>query len=197
MTLSDLSHLQVVAGFPEANAVKVRLGQPASVTLSALTSTTVSGTVTAVSPTPTVVSNVVTYDDTISLTNPPSDVQTGMSASVAVVVDSVSNAVAVPSSAVTAVGRQSVVTVLKNGKQTTQPVTVGLVGDSETQILSGLTPGAVVVEPSVTAGSAGNTGRTGTGTGVGGFAGLGGLGGGGLGGGGLGGGGGTRIVGGG
>lgn len=187
MSLSNLSSLEVVAGFPEADAVKVKVGQPATVTLSALpTAAPISGTVTAISPTPTVVSNVVTYDDTISLTNPPADVQTGMSVSVAVVVDSATNAVMVPSSAVTSAGRQSVVTVLKNGRQTTQTVTVGLVGDTDTQILSGLSAGTVVVEPSITAGSAGSTGRTGaTGFaglgGLGGFAGLGG--GGGLGGG--------------
>ena len=160
LTLATLGNLQVVAGFPEADAVKIKVGQPATVTLSALSNTTVSGTVTETDPNPTVVSNVVTYDDTISLTNPPATVQDGMSVTVAVVVASVSNALELPSSAVTTAGRFSTVSLLTNGKQTTKSVTVGLVGDSTTQILSGLSAGDVVVEPTVTATSGGATTAT-------------------------------------
>lgn len=157
LTLATLGNLQVVAGFPEADAVKIKVGQPATVTLSALSNTVVSGTVTETDPNPTVVSNVVTYDDTISLTNPPATVQDGMSVTVAVVVASVSNALELPSSAITTTGRLSTVSLLTNGKQTTQSVTVGLVGDSTTQILSGLSAGDVVVEPTVTATAGGGT----------------------------------------
>jgi macrolide-specific efflux system membrane fusion protein len=78
----------------------VKVGQPASVTLDALTgSSAVAGTVTAVSPVSTVVSNVVTYDDTVTLTAPPSDVESGMSATVAVTVASAANVLELPSSA--------------------------------------------------------------------------------------------------
>jgi len=164
MTLSNLSTLEVVTAFPEADAVKVKVGQLATVTLDALTnSSAVSGTVTAVSPVSTVVSNVVTYDDTVTLTDPPTDVESGMSATVAVTVASASNVLEVPSSAITTTGRLSTVQLDKNGKQTTQTVTTGLVGDTTTQINSGLSAGNVVVEPSVTVtGSGSNT--TGTGT---------------------------------
>lgn len=188
ITLADLSSLQVTAGFPEADAVKIRTGQPAVVSLSALASTSVGGTVTAISPVPTVVSNVVTYDVTVSLAHPPPTVHDGMSTTVAVVVASAAGTLELPSSAVTTTGSVSTVQLLRNGRQTTQVVTVGLVGDSTTQILSGLSPGDQVVEPTVTVSGAGTTG-TGTGGGP--------LFGGGLGGGIGGGGGGARRVGGG
>jgi multidrug efflux pump subunit AcrA (membrane-fusion protein) len=185
MTLSNLSNLQVVTGFPEADAVKVKVGQPATVTLDALAgSSPVPGKVTAVSPVSTVVSNVVTYDVTIALTNPPSDVQSGMSATVAVTVAEVGNTLELPSSAITTTGRISTVQLDKNGKETTQVVTTGLVGDTSTQILSGVSAGDVVVEPSVTVSGTSGSGTTGTGTGtgtartgVGGFGGGGGFGG--------------------
>jgi multidrug efflux pump subunit AcrA (membrane-fusion protein) len=189
MTLTNLSDLQVVTGFPEADAVKVKVGQPATVTLDALTTgNVVPGTVTAVSPTSTVVSNVVTYDVTIALTNPPADVESGMSATVAVTVQSVANTLELPSSAITTTGSLSTVQLDQNGKQTTRTVTTGLVGDTTTQILSGLSVGNVVVEPSVTVSNSTGSGTTGTGTGT--SRGLGGLGGGGGGFGGFGGGGG-------
>jgi hypothetical protein len=93
----------------------------------------------------------------------------------------VGNTIELPSSAVTTTGRISTVQLDKNGKQTTQVVTTGLVGDTSTQILSGVSAGAVVVEPSVTVSGTSGSGTTGTGTGR---TGVGGLGsGGGLGGG--------------
>jgi multidrug efflux pump subunit AcrA (membrane-fusion protein) len=178
MTMSNLSDLQVVTGFPEADAVKVKVGQPATVTLDALTtSNAVPGKVTAVSPTSTVVSNVVTYDVTIALTDPPADVESGMSATVAVTVESVANTLELPSSAITTTGPLSTVQLDQNGKQTTKTVTTGLVGDTTTQVLSGLSVGNVVVEPSVTVSNSSGSGTTGTGTGTGTGRGLGGLGG--------------------
>ena len=155
-----MANLEVVAGFAEADATKVKVGQPATVTLSALTSTSVPGKVTAVSPVSTVVSNVVTYSVTVALTNPPADVKPGMTATVAVTVASESNVLELPTSAITTTGRISTVSVLRSGKQTIQPVTTGLAGDTSTQITSGLSAGDVVVQPSVTASGTG-TGSTG------------------------------------
>jgi multidrug efflux pump subunit AcrA (membrane-fusion protein) len=178
-----MSDLQVVAGFAEADASKLAVNQPAEVTLSALPDTTVSGSVVAISPTSTTVSNVVTYDATIALTSPPTTVKSGMTASVSVTVASANNVLEVPSSAVTTTGRASTVTVIKNGKQSVVAVTLGLQGDTEDQIDSGLSAGQEVVEPTATVSSASSGSASSTRTG-----GLtGGLGGGGFGGGGFGG----------
>jgi hypothetical protein len=89
------------------------------------------------------------------------------------------------------------VTLLTNGKKTTQTVTTGLAGDTSTQIVGGLKAGDVVVLPTVRAstGTSSTSSRTGSlggstgglggsGFGGGGFGGGGGLGGGGFGGGG-------------
>jgi multidrug efflux pump subunit AcrA (membrane-fusion protein) len=71
-----------------------------------------------------------------------------MSATAAVVTSRADGAVLVPSLAVKTVGGQQVVAVLGgDGKtQTNTPVTVGITNGSETQIVSGLTSGATVVE---------------------------------------------------
>ena len=173
VTIENLKKLEVVAGFAEADAVKVKVGQPATVTLAALTSTTVAGKVTAVSPTSTVTSNVVTYDVTITLLNPPATVRDGMTADVSVTVASKANVLQLPSAAITTTGRTSTVTILANGKQTVTPVTTGLVGASTTQILTGVKAGDVVVEPTVSISAATSSGATG------GFGGFGAAGGGG------------------
>ncbi len=159
VTIDNLKDLEVVAGFAEADATKIAVGQPATVTLAALPSTEVAGVVTAISPTSVVTSNVVTYDETITLKNPPATVLDGMTADVSVVVATAANVLEVPSAAVTTSGLTSTVTVLKNGKDVTTAVTVGLVGSSTTQILSGVTAGEKLVEPTATI-SSGTTGTT-------------------------------------
>jgi macrolide-specific efflux system membrane fusion protein len=185
-TIDSLGQLEIVAGFAEADATNIAVGQPVTITFPALADTEVAGRVVAVSLTSTVVSSVVTYDETIALINPPSNVKEGMTADASVVVQTVGNALYVPSAAITTAGTVSTVEVLKNGKETQQRVTTGLVGNSDSQITSGLTAGEVVVEPTVSVASTGAASTPSTsggfpGGGSGGFPG----GGGGLGGGGI------------
>jgi HlyD family secretion protein len=157
VTIAKLTKLEVVAGFAEADATKIKVGQSAIVTLSALPNTSVAGRVTAVSPTPTVTSNVVTYDVTVRLISPPSTVRNGMTADASVTVATKSNVLQLPSAAITTTGAASTVSVLQNGKQTTARVTTGLVGSSTTEILSGIKAGDVIVEPTVSVSSSTTT----------------------------------------
>jgi multidrug efflux pump subunit AcrA (membrane-fusion protein) len=187
LTLDDTSSLQVVAGFAEVDASKVQVGQPATITLNALPNQSIPGQVTKVDVNSTVVSNVVTYNVTTTLTNAPTGVKPGMTASVSVVVGQQSNVLELPTADISTRGGQSTVTLLRAGKQITQVVTTGLVGDQTTEITSGVNQGDVVVAPSVSISSTGT--GTGTGTNRGGIGGGGGGvffggGGGGLGGGG-------------
>jgi multidrug efflux pump subunit AcrA (membrane-fusion protein) len=174
-TIDSLGQLEIVAGFAEADATQIAVGQPVTITLPALPDTEVAGRVAAVSLTSTVVSDVVTYDETIDLINPPPTVKEGMTADVSVVDQTATNVLYVPSAAITTTGTTSTVELLQNGKTTVTRVTTGLVGNSDTQILSGLKAAEVLVEPTVTVvGSTGAAGTTAGGSG--GFGGLGGAG---------------------
>src|SRR5271155_3240206 len=106
-----------------------------------------------------------------------------MSATASVGGSPAEGAVSVPSTAISRTGGQSTVTVLRNGKDVVTPVTTGVVGDSTTQILSGVTSGEqiVIVTRSNLGSSSGTASSTlggstsGTlGTGTGGSAGFGG-----------------------
>ena len=68
------------------------------------TNTEVAGKVVAVSSTSTVVSNVVTYNETIALVNPPAEVKEGMTANVSVVDQTRGHVLELPSSAITTNG---------------------------------------------------------------------------------------------
>jgi len=146
------------------------------VTLAALPDTEVAGTVVAISPTSTVVSNVVTYNVTIGLVGTPSTVRDGMTADVSIIVDIARNVLELPNAAITTVGTTSTVQLVQGSSTVTTDVTIGLVGESDTQITSGLKSGDKVQEASAT--STGATGAsTSTGSGFGGFGGAGGAGG--------------------
>jgi membrane fusion protein, macrolide-specific efflux system len=154
------------------------------------------GVVTSYSTTGTTSDGVTSFPVTIAVTGSPSGLYPGASASIELIIRQVNNVLEVPTSAVHTLGTASFVYVLKNGKEVDTPITIGATGDAETQVVSGLKSGQLVVIASLTA-----TVPSGTGGATGGFTrfgggGLGG-GGGGFGGGGFGGGGGAVRVGGG
>jgi multidrug efflux pump subunit AcrA (membrane-fusion protein) len=182
ITITSLQDMQVVAGFTEVDAAKIQLKQPATVTVSALPGRAITGTVAEIDTLQTVVSNVVTYNVTIDLSTPVAGLKPGMTANVVVTTGSRSDVLRVPNAAVTTRGTTSTARLLGAGnKQTVVPVTIGLRGDTFTEVDSGLTTTDRVV---ISSGAI--TGATGTGTGTGGAAargfGAGGFGGGGFGG---------------
>jgi macrolide-specific efflux system membrane fusion protein len=145
--IADLSDLQVSGQFSEADALKVKKGQPATVTLNADTGTTIPAEVSLVDPQATTTNDVVQYGVTLKLKSAPSGLRLGQTASVEVVTAKADNALYVPSTAVKSAGGTHTVTVLANGKQATRTVRVGVAGDDNTQITSGLRAGEKVVLP--------------------------------------------------
>jgi macrolide-specific efflux system membrane fusion protein len=189
VTLIGLSSMQVSAAFAESDVAKLAVGQPATVTVSALGGAELAAHIAAIDPVASSSSSVVQYTVTFALDRADKQLKPGMTANVSVTVGEKDNVLQVPSAAVTGSGRTARVTVLKNGVSQTVPVVAGLAGDSSTEIVSGLTAGQTYVISTTVARSTGATGtsttpstRTGTGLGGGGFAGGGGFGGGGFGG---------------
>jgi macrolide-specific efflux system membrane fusion protein len=82
---------------------------------------------------------------------------------VSVTVASVSEAVVVPAAAVQTNDDQTMVTVLRDGRQERRVIELGVKGDSTVQVTNGLTEGDRVMLRGVT--TSGNTGRGGTGGG--------------------------------
>ncbi|TQS25386.1 efflux RND transporter periplasmic adaptor subunit [Microbispora sp. KK1-11] len=182
--IADPVHLRIVGNFTEADVSRIKVGQAATVSFDALTGVTAAGKVTVVDPQPQTNNNVVQYAVTISLTDVPSTVRLGQTATVQVAVGKADDVLTVASSAITTAGGQTTVTVLENGKQVVKRVEVGLKGDTTTEIKSGLQEGDQVVRPQAsTTGGGGGIQFPGGGGGFGRGRGFGGGGGGGGGGG--------------
>lgn len=179
MQIANLTKMEVDADFPEADATKLKKGQAAKVTWNALTDGTATGTVASIDPTATTSNSVVTYGVVVKLTSLPKGIKIGQTTTVVVTIASKTNVLAVPSAAVTTVGGLSFVQVIANGAQTRTQVQVGLVGDSLTEITSGLNEGDTVALPAATSSSTSNNPFANLpGGGLGGFGGFGGTGGG-------------------
>jgi macrolide-specific efflux system membrane fusion protein len=185
--------MTVSADIAEADIAKVTVGQKANVTFPADTSLKATAVVTSIAPTATASNSVVTYPTTITLDAIPAGLRLGQTANVAIATASSSaDALYVPAAAITTANGKSTVKVVKNGKTSTVTVTTGIVGDTGTEIKTGLTEGETVVlgtvAPTTTTGTTGTGGAGGAAGGAGGagggFGGGAGGGGGGFGGGG-------------
>jgi multidrug efflux pump subunit AcrA (membrane-fusion protein) len=145
IVLTDLAGLQVKAGFSEADAAKVKVGEPVTVTFDALPGQSASGSVISIDTTSTVVSNVVTYNVVAVLAQAVTGVKPGMTASMQVIINEKDNVVKVPTASVSGAGSASSVRLMENGKEVTKQVVAGLRGDDSTEIVSGLVGGETLV----------------------------------------------------
>lgn len=135
----------ITANLSEVDAIKVKAGDNATITFDALPSKTFTGKVLGIDTTGTVSSGVTSYPATIALDTTEDEILPNMSASVNIIINIKNNVILVPLGAVETSNNQATVRVLQNGKITTVPVTVGDSSDTETEIVSGLTPGQTVV----------------------------------------------------
>lgn len=141
----DSPTFAVTTDVVESDVASVKLGQEATVELSAIDAT-VTGKVTTISPEASSGSSVVSYPVTVTLDAVPAMARSGMSADVTITVASASNVLAVPAAALRGQdGDYSVRTLSADGTPVNTPVQVGLVTDSLAEITSGLTEGTPVV----------------------------------------------------
>jgi macrolide-specific efflux system membrane fusion protein len=104
-----------------------------------------------------------TFPVVIDVTGKVSDVYAGSSADVSITVKQLQNVLTVPSAAVRNSNGKTSVIVVKNGKQHTQAVTLGVVYGQQTQITKGLSAGDQVLVTTVAVRSTTNGGTGGTG----------------------------------
>ncbi|GAA0945224.1 HlyD family efflux transporter periplasmic adaptor subunit [Kribbella koreensis] len=164
--ISDLKTLQVVASFPEADAVKIKTKQAATVTLNAEPGSTLTATLTSVSPTPTTTNGVVSYSATFTLAKVPASARIGQTANVTVQTAKATNVLYVPTTSIVTSGTTHTVT-MANGSGSRE-VQIGVQGGSFTQITSGLDEGDQIelIQGAIGTGGTGQgagQGRTGAG----------------------------------
>jgi membrane fusion protein, macrolide-specific efflux system len=158
VVIADLTKLQVSVSFSEADVTDLKVGQTATVTFPALSGVSARGTITTIDPTGTTSNSVVTYGAVVRLRSAPAKVRLGQSASVSITTGTATDVLVVPSAAVTTSGTRTTVTkVATDGTQTTTAISVGVVGDTYTQVKSGLAAGDLVLLKTTTSSSSSST----------------------------------------
>jgi HlyD family secretion protein len=140
----------------EVDIAKIKVGQKVNLTFDALDDLAIEGEVSEVDTLGTVSQGVVSYSVKITFSSDNESIKPGMSITANVIVDSVSDVLTVPSTAVKTMGGKSYVEVLNNGVTEKKTVETGLTDDATTEIKSGLTEGEKVV----TSTSTGTTKKT-------------------------------------
>lgn len=146
ITLKDVDSFQIVAPYEESDAANVAPNQRVNVTFDSIPGLTEQGTVSSVAPAGTQIQDVTNYYVSVVLNQTDPRLKGGLTAETKVVVGSVDNVLVVPTAAVQRGGQSGVVQVLQPDGTTRQvQVLLGLVGDTNTEVVDGLQEGQQVV----------------------------------------------------
>ncbi|MDY6877839.1 MAG: efflux RND transporter periplasmic adaptor subunit [Chloroflexota bacterium] len=146
VVISDLATLVLDVNLDETDVAQITVGQEAMVGVDAFSDARLTGEVTHIAPVATTQSGVVLYPVTVRLAPTDLPVRAGMTADVEIVMVSQENALVVPLRAVHTGGGQSYVNLLTDGQQIEQvKVELGVMTDTDVEIVSGLAEGDVVI----------------------------------------------------
>ncbi len=153
IVLSSTDDLLVRVGFAEADSVRVKVGQPATVSFDSLRASAVSGKVERIDPTATVVNNVVTYYVRIRLGRIPEGVRPGLTGLARVQVGTRSKALTVPAVALSQRDGATLITTWSPKGPEEVEVVIGERSNGAVEITSGITEGALLIVPEGTEGA--------------------------------------------
>jgi len=135
----------VSVNLSEIDVSRVEIGQKVTITLDSLPDKTFTGKVVGVDRIGQTTSGVTQYASIIQLDSSSEQILPNMAVTADIVIDRKDNALLVPSNAIQEKSGQSYASVLVNDKQQFIPVETGLVSDMQTEIISGLNEGDLVV----------------------------------------------------
>ncbi|HEX2060060.1 MAG TPA: efflux RND transporter periplasmic adaptor subunit, partial [Thermoanaerobaculia bacterium] len=158
LTIADMSVVEAVMEVDETDIPNVKVGQRATVTIDAYPNKTFSGVVTEVGSSPitgsvTGAAEAVNFEVKIQLDNPPAGVRPGFSASADIVTGTRSKTLAIPIQAVVVREKKSGAKTIdeegvylhKEGKAQFVPIVTGLAGETNIEIVRGLSEGQEIV----------------------------------------------------
>ena len=134
--IDDLAAIYIDLQISEIDLASLEVGQQAVVEFDAIADKEYSGEVTEIGMIGSVSQGVVNYPVTVRVTDADEDILPGMTASITIIVDQVEDALLAPNKAIRTSGGEQYVTVMFEGQQINVPVTVGLVGDTMSEVIS-------------------------------------------------------------
>jgi RND family efflux transporter MFP subunit len=148
ITLIDLSKYTVDLSVDETDINSLALGQTVNLDVQALGDTPVTGKITRLDIAPTISGQLVTYTTQVTLDPVEAMLRPGMSATAEIILEQLEDVITVPNRFIqtdTATGQATVTVEVAPGSYVPEPVTLGLRGDEESQIISGVDVGQTIV----------------------------------------------------
>ncbi|HEU5099328.1 MAG TPA: efflux RND transporter periplasmic adaptor subunit [Roseiflexaceae bacterium] len=145
IAMVDDSAFHVDVNISEADLAHLRIGQEASVELDALPGQQLAGSLDYIAPTATTQQNVTTYLARVSLKPTEQPLRAGLSAAVSIITDKRSDVLLAPNGAIQEADGGPQVEVKSGSTTQAVKISTGLVGDSFTEVTSGLKEGDVVM----------------------------------------------------
>ena len=139
----------VSVNLSEVDVPVVKSGQKATVILDSIPDETFAGEVVSVDRVGQITSGVTQYSAVIQLDSSSEQILPNMMVTANIIIDRKDNVLLVPSSAIKNKEDQNYVTLLKDGKLQPVPVKTGLSSDTQTEIISGLKEGDLVVNGTI------------------------------------------------
>ncbi|MFC1908460.1 efflux RND transporter periplasmic adaptor subunit [Chloroflexota bacterium] len=145
--LVDPGTMELVVELDEIDLPGIKVGQETIITVDALHDMEFKGTVSSIYPVPITLGGIVLYNIKINLDVPgDSEVKVGMSASADIILSKRSDALLVPVRAVIEDNQGNpIVKVVVNDQVEERPVVVGISDSLQTEIISGLTEGELIL----------------------------------------------------
>ena len=143
----------------EIDVSQVKVGQKATIKLDSISDKTFTGKVLSIDRIGTVTSGVTSYPAVVQFDTGASDILPNMAATASIILETKSDVLLVPSSVIQRQGDQNIVRVMRGKQEQSVTVETGLVSDTQTEIISGVSEGDEVVVSTVISGSS-QTGGT-------------------------------------
>ncbi|MFN8059144.1 MAG: efflux RND transporter periplasmic adaptor subunit [Vicinamibacterales bacterium] len=152
MTLGDIRQVYVRGQVDEADIGRVRLGQPARISVETFKERRFDGKVTQISPIGVEKDNVTTFAVEVSIDNPGNELRANMTANAEIVLEEQPNALIVPEAAIAYDADKKPFVEVPSpgapGNRKKVAVTLGISSGTRTQIVDGLKEGDKVILPS-------------------------------------------------
>ncbi len=147
MTVSDLSHIFVLASVDEADIGKVAVGQSVEITVDAFAGKRFNGQVVRIATRGVNTSNVITFEVKIEVSSREKELlRPEMTANVDIIAAARDNVLSVPAEAIVRrKGKPHVTVVGADGAQDDRPVETGISDGQKTELTSGISEGEKVV----------------------------------------------------
>lgn len=136
----------------EIDVSLIKPGQKTTITIDSIADKTFTGKVVSVDKIGTTTSGVTNYPVIIQLDTSSDQILPNMAATASIIIESKSDVLLVPSSAIQAQNDQSTVKTLKNSQEQIIPVEIGLSSDTQIEIISGLSEGDEVITGTLSTG---------------------------------------------